>query len=354
MVARYSLGTNISGALKYNLDKVQSQKGEVVANRNIPFGVMPENIDRAEAFFRINTEQNQRCKKNCLHISVNLSNDDDVSNQQMSQMAGQLMRTLKMSRHPAVVIRHYDAGHPHMHIVTTLIDDIGKRVPIAHLGYTLRGFCESEEIKHNLTKTGKNKAMSNAWGKKVSLEPIRYPDSDLAKRISAVVDMTSRYKFSNTSEWNAILKKFNIKAIEIGPNGQKVGYMFTALSGNRSVGTPIKSRHLKYSKRLYSRVSKSMEREAAVRQNRAMAPKIYRQQDGYVALDPYEYLGKSSGTHYIVDNDNKEIWGVDEQSATGSDQQQDARSRIVNAQAADYGSVSENQSRKKKRKKKRL
>ena len=354
MVARYALGSQVSGALGYNLTKVRQQEARIIGTRN-----MPENLGALQEtamarYFELYTAGNQRAKMNCIHLSVNFSPKDQVTTQQMQTLAKGLLEAMKMSNQPALIVQHFDAGHPHFHLVTTNINAEGKRIEIPFLAHTLRAYSEEMERRHDWVGTGKNRVKKTHWeDRKKNMEPIKYPEQNLARRISTIVDITSHYRFSTLEQYNALLKKFNVKAIAIGENkGERKGMMFSALRNGRAVGTPIRSKDLLYSKQFYSRVSGRMRQEAHLLAQR-VGPET-RVGQGQIMKANVELLGQKGGAVHYLDTEKKEVFTVWQESGGGNREwNEQQRSRQRRAGAADYGSVSQNQLPKTRKKKRR-
>src|SRR5690606_1623886 len=86
-----------------------------------------------ERFARL-TNLRPRVKTNALHISLNFDPRESPSKELLQQVAMSYMRKIGFDDQPFLVYRHKDAGHPHIHIVTTLIRSNSKRINIHNIG----------------------------------------------------------------------------------------------------------------------------------------------------------------------------------------------------------------------------
>ena len=347
MVIRYTIGSDMKGALHYNLQKVREHQAKIIELRNIPGHLNEGNQDKLAAYFNMFTKRNMQAKKNVLHFSINFNPEDKVTESQISRLAEGLTEKINMRGQPALVVQHFDAAHPHFHLVTTNINEHGKRISDSFIAYPLREYCEEQEIKHDWVRTGKNRTNEMSWNlRRIEKTRIDYPEENLARKISAIVDSTSRYKFTSLEQYNALLNHYNIKAIEIN-HGKKKGIMFSALKNGRPVGTPIRSKDLLYSKGFYSRVHRQMESQGNVNKKELNNVNPFREESRH---STFKLLGKSSTSAYLLDDQLKEIrevpsvWLPDPGSPSYPP-------KFSLPGSVDYGSQEENRLKEKKKRK---
>ena len=58
---------------------------------------------------------------------------DKLSKEKLKEIANEYMQKIGFGEQPYLLYQHHDAGHPHIHIVTTNIKADGKR--IRHIQY---------------------------------------------------------------------------------------------------------------------------------------------------------------------------------------------------------------------------
>jgi hypothetical protein len=148
-----------------------------------------------------------------------------------------------------LVYQHNDAAHPHLHIVTTNIQEDGKRISIHNLGKNQSETARKEiEDKYGLVKAGS----THKQERHANLNKAVYGKSENKRTIDHIVsEVMKRYKFSSLTEFNAVLRQYNVMA-DWGKEGmvmfEKNGLRFSLLdSKGNKVGVPIKASAL-YSK----------------------------------------------------------------------------------------------------------
>jgi hypothetical protein len=198
--------------------------------------------DKLARFERL-TEKNTRAKTNCVHISLNFDVSEKLSQNKLNEIAADYMDKIGFGDQPYLVYQHNDAAHPHLHIVTTNIQEEGRRISIHNLGKNQSEVARKEiEEKYGLVKAGST-AMQRPH---IDLIKAVYGKSETKKTIDNIVSQVmNRYKFSSLTEFNAVLRQYNVIA-DRGKEGMimfdKNGLLYSMLDdkGNR-IGVPIKA-----------------------------------------------------------------------------------------------------------------
>lgn len=63
-----------------------------------------------------------------LHISLNPHEDDHLSDEQLVQVAQDYLKSLGFGDQPYVIYKHHDIEREHLHIVTTWVDERGRKI----------------------------------------------------------------------------------------------------------------------------------------------------------------------------------------------------------------------------------
>jgi hypothetical protein len=93
--------------------------------------------------------RNERAKKsNTLHISLNFDPSEKLAEGKLTQIARAYMEKIGFGSQPYLVYQHHDAGHPHIHILTTSIQPDGKRIDTYNIGRN-----QSENARKELEKS---------------------------------------------------------------------------------------------------------------------------------------------------------------------------------------------------------
>ena len=240
-------------ALNYHEQKVQKGKAELLLAENF----LPEK-DRLNFYdklhrFNDQMERNTRAKTKLLHVSLNFDPSENLSKKELVQIATDYMNKIGFGDQPYLVYRHEDAGHPHIHILTTTIQQDGERINTHKIGENQSEKARKEiEEKYGLIKAAGRNSRGNKGIEPVTPEKVEYGKSETKRAITNVLDAVIKpYKYTSLAELNAILKQYNVMADrghEEGRIYRTGGLVYRALDnqGNK-VGVPIKASSI-YSK----------------------------------------------------------------------------------------------------------
>ncbi|SDH47354.1 relaxase/mobilization nuclease domain-containing protein [Mucilaginibacter gossypii] len=245
MVAKIKSGKSLTGALNYNENKVKQGKAVLIAAAGYPKD--PADLSFNDKLFRLTdlASMNQRSKTNTVHVSLNFPNGEYLTDETLRGIAGDYLEGIGFKTQPYLVYRHEDAGHPHIHIVTTNIKRDGERISLHYLGQN-----ESEksrkaiEIKYGLTKAEQQPKIKADF--KAHIDLAEYGKAETKRTITNILGFTLRaYKFTSVPELNAVLQQYNIQADRGTKDSRMYArdglvYWITDKQGNK-LGVPIKA-----------------------------------------------------------------------------------------------------------------
>ena len=246
MVCKVRCGKSIKGALNYNENKVKEGKAECIGAVNFVGEAQHMTFYEKLARFQNLIERNTRTKMNTLHISMNYEVGDKLSQYKLSQIAASYMDKIGFGGQPYLVYEHYDAAHPHVHIVTTNIQDDGRRIGTHNLGKNQSELARKEiEVQFGLIRAQSRPKQDIDLLQKYIGKAV-YGRSETRKTIDNIVGMVMRnYNCTSLMEFNTALRQFNVIA-DRGKEGttmyQNRGLLYWILDdrGNK-VGVPIKA-----------------------------------------------------------------------------------------------------------------
>ena len=233
--------------MNYNEKKVQKGQAECLFAGNYLTEAKSMNFYQKLAGFNDMNILNDRAATKTLHVSLNFDPSEKLSNNKVSEIASLYMDKIGFGEQPYLVYKHHDAGHPHLHIVSTIIQQDGSRINTHNIGrnQSEKARKEIEQI-YNLVKAEKQKRTFQRQIKSFDASKVIYGKSETKRSISNVVtSVVTNYKFTSLPELNAALKQFNV----IADRGKERGriykhrglvYRILDTDGNK-VGVPIKA-----------------------------------------------------------------------------------------------------------------
>lgn len=245
MVAKIINGKSLIGALNYNENKVKQAKAKLIAAARYPKEIKDMKFhDKLHRMTDL-ADRNERTKTNTVHVSLNFANGENLTDNKLSEIAEDYIQGIGFETQPYLVYRHFDAGHPHIHIVTTNIKSDGYRISLHYLGQN-----ESEkarkaiEVKYGLVKAEEQEKQKPDL--KADLKVVDYGKAETKRAITNIVGQVVRnYKFTSIPELNAVLQQFHVQADRGAKDSQMFAreglmYWITDAQGNKT-GVPIKA-----------------------------------------------------------------------------------------------------------------
>ena len=244
MVTVIKVSSSLGRILNYNESKVQQQKAVCLYAGNYPVDSDRLSFAMKQNYLARRIELNTNVSRNSLHISLNFDpSENALGNERMTEIARAYMQELGFGEQPCLVYRHFDAGHPHLHVVTTNIRHDGSRIDLHHLAIR-----KSEPARKKLEAVF---SLVRAQGLKrdsteKTVRVAEYGRSETRSAIQNVLEVVlDRYRYTSLAELNAVLGIYNIRADQ-GSEGSRVrrhsGLLYRIISENgEPLGVPIKA-----------------------------------------------------------------------------------------------------------------
>ncbi len=247
MVAVIHQSKSLKNVLNYNEQKLKQGKATCLTAANYPKPVDKLNFHQKLNRLTHQAALNERTKVNAVHISLNFDTTEKIPESMLKKIADSYMDKIGFGKQPYLVYQHKDAGHEHLHIVTTNIKADGKRIELHNLGRNQSEKARKEvEIDFDLVRADSKKLEQAYQVKPVNVQKIVYGKSDTRRAITNVLDgVLNKYRYTSLPELNAVLKQYNVAADRGTDDSrifQKRGLVYRVLdeAGNK-VGVPIKA-----------------------------------------------------------------------------------------------------------------
>lgn len=244
MVAKISLGSSLYGAIVYNGEKINKEKGRVLDTNKI-YNDGSGNIDIHRAFedFKRWMPQHTRAEKTMLHISLNPHPDDRLSEMQYTQLAHEYMEKMGFAEMPYIIVKHEDIDRHHIHIVALRVRPDGSCISDKNNFYRSKEITRELERKYGLHTAERQKITPDMPIKKID------PAGDIKRQVANTVKMVGmRYKFQTIGEYNAILGLYNVRCEQTDGrvNGREYhGLVYFATDDDgKTIASPFKASRL--------------------------------------------------------------------------------------------------------------
>ena len=210
MVAKISIGNSLYGALIYNGEKINKERGRVLdTNKIYNDGSGTVDIHRAYEDFMRWIPTSSRTERPMMHISLNPHPDDILSDSDFTRLAHDYMQMMGFADMPYLIVKHEDIDRHHVHIVALRVGTNGRCISDRNNFYKNKKVCRELEQKYGLKVAEREKITPDMPIKKVD------PNGDLKRQVANTVKMVGmRYKFQTMGEYNAVLSLYNIRCDE--------------------------------------------------------------------------------------------------------------------------------------------
>jgi hypothetical protein len=240
MIAKISTSDSSRGALNYNCEKVEEGHAKILCTNKL---WQKEGIVAANQFAQVLEKKaaiNRNTKNAFVHISLNPSPEDTLSDEQLSEIAQEYMQKMGYVEQPYAVFKHEDIDRHHLHIVTTNIDAQGKKINDSNNFYRSKKITNEIEKKYNLHPADIRKN-AEIWTP-AKIDPAKNISSQIRYTVKHLI---KNYNFQSFNEFKALLSLYNIDAQELkgeanGTPYKGLIYFVTDDKKNR-LANPVKS-----------------------------------------------------------------------------------------------------------------
>ena len=315
MVAKIKVGNSLYGALAYNQNKIDTEKGKLISSNKMIENSRGElDLQSCLGSFNLHLPQDIKTEKPIMHISLNPHPDDKLTDSQFADIAEEYMERMGYGDQPYVVYKHEDIERHHIHIVALNVDSSGKKIDDSNNFYRSKAITRDLEQKYGLRsadKKSKNKAFN--------FKAVDTVKGDIKTQIGNIIKpLSTIYRFQSFNEYRTLLSLYNIKVEEAkgSRNGNDyTGFIYYATDekGNKN-SNPFKS-SLYGSGVGYVSIYEKVEKGKLVikdkRLGKQTAPEIQQAVNNYT--DKHQFLNELKDKNIDVifrENDSGRIYGV--------------------------------------------
>lgn len=176
MVAKISIGNSLYGALNYNGEKINKERGRVLdTNKIFNDGSGTVDIHRAYEDFMRWIPTSSRTERPMMHISLNPHPDDRLSDTDFTRLAHDYMQMMGFADMPYLIVKHEDIDRHHVHIVALRVGTDGRCISDRNNFYKNKKVCRALEQKYGLKVAEREKITPDMPIRKID------PDGDLKR-----------------------------------------------------------------------------------------------------------------------------------------------------------------------------
>jgi hypothetical protein len=116
-------------SVRYNTNKVDTGKGELMSAKNIPSmsGTNVLSPEEMKNFFKSYSSTNSKVKKSQFHCAISCQGRE-YSKENLTDIAHKYMAQMGYEKQPYLIVFHNDTENNHVHIISSRIDENGKKI----------------------------------------------------------------------------------------------------------------------------------------------------------------------------------------------------------------------------------
>lgn len=283
-----------------------------------------ELLSFTERFNRLQrqTELSTTIKVNTVHISLNFADEDKakLDTERLKEIADNYMEKIGFGDQPYLVYRHKDAGHEHLHIVTTNVQNNGKGISLHNLAKD-RSLKAAQAIeKEFMLAVATDKQRLAYQLKPINTIKAEYGRFETKRAITNVLDhVLPKYKYTSVAELNAVLKLYNVMA-DTGSKDSRIanngGLVYHILNEKgEKLGVPIKASII-YNKPTLKFLQEKFVRNETLRQQHKLHVKntvdyAIKTASGSINLNKLESRLREEGLQLVIrQNKERRVYGI--------------------------------------------
>lgn len=208
MIAKAKSITHGGNAIDYALEK---KDAEVIDKRY----VIGDNGKEIKSEFKIFQDLNHICINNDISfvLSPEPSDGNKLTNDDFKAIADDFLKEMKLDKHQAIIIKHNDKKHTHLHIFVNRIDSNGKAYKDNFISKKSQAVADRIAIKRNLTRA-----------KIVHLQK-KEKSKEIRKEIFTIHNEILSLRPSNFKEYASLMAQKNVEILPtINKKGNMQGY----------------------------------------------------------------------------------------------------------------------------------
>jgi Relaxase/Mobilisation nuclease domain len=212
-------GKGFRGALRYNLEKLEKGMAELLDFSFV--GISEKTIMKEVQMVRV---LRPNLQKYFYHTSINFPPQENLSNETMKQIGLDYLQANGFTQHQYIMFRHFDAAHPHLHILVNRIGYDGKVLSDSNDYQRSEKVLRELEVKYNLVKVTSSKEAKERAMTKDELEMMKrtnVPSQKMQLQILIKDALQSNEKISCED----FIKALEAKGIGVLFNQASTGYV---------------------------------------------------------------------------------------------------------------------------------
>jgi hypothetical protein len=208
MTADLVKGKGFRGALRYNLQKMEQLNATLLDSSFVRMN--EQDVMKEIAMVRM---LRPNLQKYFYHTSLNFPPDENLHDDKMLKIAKEYLESMGFDQHQYVIFRHFDAGHPHVHLLVNRIGYDGSLVSDSKDYARTESILRKLEKKNGLTPVISSKQAQERATTKNELELVRRKNKPSSKQKLQILIKAITNNKPTTEEFIKALEKQGVNVL---------------------------------------------------------------------------------------------------------------------------------------------
>lgn len=212
-----------ASSLLYNTRKVEKDVADVLHVENTG-GITDVNMI-GDMFRERECKSFREIKRSSFQMSLNPGENDTVREEDIPALVRDIMEGLGYGDQPWVIFKHRDIGRTHYHVVSTSINENGRKISDSYTHRKLQGLMGKLGLKYGFINGGQNRKNSRTHRSRLVF---RQGETNVMDSIDACIQDSLRYHFTTEEQFLSILRCHRVTA-SWGTEVDNASYVFYGL-----------------------------------------------------------------------------------------------------------------------------
>lgn len=208
MTADLVKGKGFRGALRYNLQKIEQLNASLLDSSFVRMN--EQDVMKEVAMVRM---LRPNLQKYFYHTSLNFPPEEDLSDAMMVKIAHEYLEGMGFNQHQYAIFRHFDAGHPHIHLMVNRIGYDGTLVSDSNDYQRTENILRRLEKKYGLTPVLSSRQAPERAITKNELELVREKNKPSSKQKLQIMIKAITKSKPTTEEFIKALEKQGVNVL---------------------------------------------------------------------------------------------------------------------------------------------
>lgn len=211
---------NLKKVLHYHENKVRKGMASLIYAGNFLRTPAELRWDQKVKRFTDLSDLNQRSTKKMIHLSLNFhpAETPRLTDELLRHISADYMEKIGYGEQPFLVYRHFDAWHPHVHILAAAVKPDGRCIDLyGQAEKIFLSHCRELEQQYGLIPPGNRRVTGQQHHpSETEVQRAVYGKTEHLRTMTTILEsVMTRYQYTSLEAFNAALRPYNVMGIRL-------------------------------------------------------------------------------------------------------------------------------------------